>query len=236
MTQMLVEQDQARGAIRAMVQRHGALLKHAAPTAIVATLVAAACMPMVWPLFGGGAIPVALKGLMTLLGSTGGGYISSFITDTIERLRARDQTPKSETELQQVLARELLAHLEEDGEGAAALRADVAALLQRVGGVETALEAASSDVQGALAEAFAELGASFDEFGWMLEQAYATLTMIQRDQRYAIDLQRETLVKINLLLRPQVRDPEPREQALNGASAPPVAGPAAGAADPGLDA
>ncbi len=237
MTQMLVEQDQARGAIRAVVQRHGALLKHAAPTAIVATLVAAACMPLVWPLFGGAAVPVALKGLVALLGSTGGGYISNFITDTIERLRAEDQdrSIESETELQQELVRELLARLEEDGEDAAGLRADVAALLQRVGGVETALEAASSDVQGALAEAFAELGASFDEFGWMLEQAYATLTVIQRDQRYAIDLQRETLVKINLLLRPQLHDREVPAQTLNGASAPPVAGPPAEAADPGLD-
>ncbi|MGH8906520.1 MAG: cytochrome D1 domain-containing protein [Egibacteraceae bacterium] len=202
MTQALVEHDQARGAIRDAVRRQSARLRAAAPTAVVAALVAAACMPIVWPLLGT-AVPESLKGIVALLGSTGGGYISHFIKDAVERLRPQDGEPKSEAEVQQELERALLVRLEADDEGAAGLRADVAALLESVQGVQAALEAASADVRQALAAAFTELGASFHEFGWMLDQASHTLTEIQREQRHQTDLARETLVKINLLMRRQ---------------------------------
>jgi len=41
-TQALTEQDRARSAIRAMVRHHGARLKSATPTGMIAALVAAA--------------------------------------------------------------------------------------------------------------------------------------------------------------------------------------------------
>ncbi|MGH8900993.1 MAG: hypothetical protein ACRDYA_04740 [Egibacteraceae bacterium] len=207
MTQTLgSEQDRARGAIRETVRRHGARLKGAAPTAVIATLVSAACMPVIWPLVG--QVPDSATALVGLFGATGGAYISKFLKDGIERLRGQDGAPKSESELQQALERELLACLEAQDERAAGLRADAAALLEQVHGVEAALEAASADVQLALGEAFAELGASFGEFGWMLEEARQSLSVIQAEQarqgaeqRHQTDLARETLAKTNLLVQ-----------------------------------
>jgi hypothetical protein len=67
-----------------------------------------------------------------LLAATGGGYISDFLRDVIERLRRQEGAPRSEAELQAALERALLASLEGQNERAAALRADVAVLLERV--------------------------------------------------------------------------------------------------------
>ncbi|MGH8887788.1 MAG: AAA family ATPase, partial [Egibacteraceae bacterium] len=208
MTQLLgSEQDRVRGAIRAAVQLQGARLKDAAPTAIIATLVTAACMPVVWPVLGEG-VPQSLPALVGLFGSVGGGYIGEFIKDAINRLRGQDGAPRSEAQLQQALERELLACLQAQDERAAGLRVEAAALLEQVHGVEVALEAASADVQLALGEAFAELGASFGEFGWMLEEARQSLSVIQAEQarmgaeqRHQTDLARETLAKTNLLVQ-----------------------------------
>ncbi|MGH8906798.1 MAG: hypothetical protein ACRD0K_09845 [Egibacteraceae bacterium] len=88
------------------------------------------------------------------------------------------------------------------------MRADAAALLERVHGVQTALEAASADVQLALTDAFTELGGEFAEFRWMLDEARRTLDAIEREQarqgaeqRHHTDLLHEFRVKLNLALR-----------------------------------
>jgi energy-coupling factor transporter ATP-binding protein EcfA2 len=200
-TQALVEQDRARSSIRAIVHRQGARLKAATPTGMVAALVAAACAPVVWPLLG--HVPESATAAVELAGATGGVYITQFIKGVIDRLRRQDGTPRSEAELQQALERELLACLESQDEHAALLRADAAVLLQSVNGAQAALEAASADVRQALAAGFAELGDSFDEFRAMLGESRDTLTAIQREQRYQTELNREALVKINLVLERQ---------------------------------
>jgi hypothetical protein len=165
----LIEGEQARHSIRTMVRRQGARLRSATPTAIVASLVAAACMPIVWPLVGQ-SVPESAKAILALLGATGGGYISDFVKELINRLRKQGGAAISEAQLQQALESELFARLESSDEAAAGLRTDAAALLQRVNGVEIALETASGNVQQALANAFTELGDSFREFGWMLRR------------------------------------------------------------------
>ncbi|MGH8900141.1 MAG: hypothetical protein ACRDYA_00280 [Egibacteraceae bacterium] len=207
MGQALVEQDRAREGIRATVRRHAARLKDATPTAIIATLVAAACMPTVWSVLGVG-VAEPLKALVGLFGSVGGGYIGKFLEDVVSRLRSQDGGPRSEAELQQALERELLAALQGQDERAAELRADAGALLQSVHGVETALEAASAEVQLALTEAFTELGGSFGEFRWMLDEARHTLDAIEREQarqgaeqQHQTELLREFRIKINLALQ-----------------------------------
>jgi hypothetical protein len=164
-------------------------------------------MPIVWPLLGTG-VPESLKAAVDLLGATGGGYIGTFLADLINRLRQPGDTPKSEAELQQVLERELLRALEANDQTSAGLRAEAAAVLETLHGVETALEAASAEVRQALAEAFADLGGSFGEFRWVLDEARHTLTGIQAEQarqaaeqRLQTNLARETLAKTNLMLR-----------------------------------
>src|SRR5207245_2493775 len=103
---------------------------------------------------------------------------------------------------------ELLGRLQEEGEQSAGLRAEAASLLERVQAVETALGAASAEVQLALADAFASLGHGFGEFRWMLEEAHHTLSAIETEQarqgaehRHHTELLRQFLVKIDLALR-----------------------------------
>jgi hypothetical protein len=202
-TQALVEPDRARSSIRAFVERSGARLKSATPTGMIVALVAAACMPVVYPLLGQD-FPAAAKEAVGLLGSVGGGYIADFMKDVIERLRRQDGAPRSEAELQQALEQELLACLEGQNERAAGLlRTDAAVLLQSVNGVQAALEAASTDVQLTLTDKFAELGSSFSEFRWMLAESLHALTVIQQGQRYHTSLLHQMLVKLNLLVQRQ---------------------------------
>ncbi|MGH8904379.1 MAG: AAA family ATPase, partial [Egibacteraceae bacterium] len=207
LAQTLAEHDQARGAIRAMVRRHGARLKAATPTGMVAALVAAACMPTVWPVLGVD-VSKPLEALVGLFGSVGSGYIGEFLRDAIDRLRSRDGAPTSEDELQQALERALRSCLEAHDERAAVLRADAGALLESVQGVQTALEAAPADVQLALADAFVKLGGSFGEFRWMLGEARLTLDAIKREQaRQGTEQQHQTRllrghgIKLNLVLQ-----------------------------------
>ncbi|MGH8901650.1 MAG: NACHT and WD repeat domain-containing protein [Egibacteraceae bacterium] len=209
----LAEHDRARGSIRAFVERSGVRLRQAAPTAVIASLVAAACMPVVWPLLGNvhGSVQAAVE----LLGGTGSGYIGAYLQGVIDRLRQRGGTPASRAELQETFERELLGCLQAHDEAAVGLRA-AAALLRRVRGVEAALQASAGEVRQALAESFAELGESFDEFGWMLDEARDTLVVIQDEQarqgaelRQQTDLARETLAKTNLVLQRLTRSPEP---------------------------
>lgn len=192
MTQALAEQERARSSIRAMVKHQGARLRDATPAGMVAALVAAACMPVAWPLLG--SVPEPLKAAVGLLGSVGGGYIGDFVRDTIERLRRQDGAPRSEAELQDALERELLAGLEGQDERAAMLRADAAVLLQSVYGVQAALEAASAELQRTLAE-------KLSEFSSMQDESFRMLTEIQRGQRHNTDLTRQTLVTMQLTLR-----------------------------------
>ena len=205
-SQTLVNRNLARGRIRETVRRQGKRLKGATAPAIVASLVVAACMPTLLNAIGlTGPIIGAVAGF---LGETGTSFMSGFLADTIDRLRKQGRVPKSEAELQQVLERELLASLQAGDDRAAQLRTDAAAILERVEGVEVALEAAAGDVQQALAEAFAEYGSAFVEFGWMVDEARQTLTAMQREQarqgveqRHQTDLARETLAKTNLILQ-----------------------------------
>src|SRR6266542_6370967 len=108
------EQDDARSSIQALVRRQGARLKAATPTGIIAAMVAAACMPVAWPLLGG--VPEAAKAAVALLGATGGGYISEYLMAVIERLRSKGGAPTTRAELQEALERELLASLQSGNE------------------------------------------------------------------------------------------------------------------------
>jgi WD40 repeat protein/energy-coupling factor transporter ATP-binding protein EcfA2 len=205
-SQTLVNRNRARGRIREAVRRQGKRLKGASAPAIIASLVVAACLPQ------DPSLPINLsvdaESVVKLLGQTGQNTIAGFLADAIDRLRKQGRVPKSEAELQQVLERQLLASLQASDDRAAQLRADAAAILERVQGVEAALEAATGEVQQALAEAFAEYGSSFAEFSGMVDEARQTLKVMQREQarhgaeqRHQTDLARETLAKTNLILQ-----------------------------------
>src|SRR2546426_2095553 len=128
------EQDEARNSIQALARHQGPRLKAASSIGMIAALVAAACMPVAWPLLGG--IPAAAQAAVALLGATGGSYISGSLKDVIDRLRRKDGAPVTRAELQEALERELLASLRAENEQSAGLRAEAASLLERLQAVE----------------------------------------------------------------------------------------------------
>ncbi|MGH8885864.1 MAG: NACHT and WD repeat domain-containing protein, partial [Egibacteraceae bacterium] len=188
-------------------------------------LVAAACMPMVWPLVGN--VPKSVEEFVALFGSVGSGYLGNFLKEALTRLRQKGGEPTSQDEFREALEHDLDACLVADDERTAGLRADMAVLLQRVHGVEVALESTSGDVQVALSKAFAELGGHFVEFRWMLDETHQTVVAIQQEQahqgavlRHQTDLAREQLTKTNEVLHwlkpsaapPVTPGPEPEEE------------------------
>jgi WD40 repeat protein len=202
-----------RESVRRFVEREGVRLKHAAPKVIVASLVAAACVPIVLPLVGAGAggIGAVAGGVFAVLQDYGKGYLSDFVKGWIDGLGPDAPSEElSASTVQAQLERELLAQLEAGDVRALALRDEMSLLLRAVGGVQVALEAASGDVKAALAKGFAELGATLEEFRWMLGEVQYTLIDIRDTQSEQLalqrgqhDLLREQLVKLNFLISVQ---------------------------------
>ncbi len=188
----LDERDRARRSIHEWVQDQGARLREAVPTAVIASLVAAACMPVVWPLTG---VHESVKEAVALLAGTGSGYIGAFIQGRIDQLRRRNGAPPSQAALRQTLERDLRSALQADAE----LREDAAALLQAVGGFEAAREAAPDAARPALVEAFR----------WMLLPIQEEQARQGTELRHQTDLMRENLVKTTLVLQRLTPTPEP---------------------------
>lgn len=151
--------------------------------------------------------------MFAILQDYGKGHLSEAVKGAIDRLRPdeQDEAP-SASAVQARLEQELLTGFNADGEGAVALREEAGLLLRSIGGVQVALDAATADVKTALAQGFAEVGAAFEEFRWMLgEVRYALIDIrdtqteqlaLQRGQH---DLLREQLTKLNLLISMQER-------------------------------
>jgi WD40 repeat protein len=97
-----------------------------------------------------------------------------------------------------------------NGPESLALQASSSRLLEAVHGVRAALDAAAGDVRAVLAQGLADLGSQFDEFGWMLGDLQQVLAEVRTRQalqlalqREQLDLQRQQLVKTNLILQRQ---------------------------------
>jgi WD40 repeat protein/energy-coupling factor transporter ATP-binding protein EcfA2 len=200
---LIPEPGNARSSIEALVRHQGARLKAATPSEMIAALVAAACVPMARPLLGGA--PEGEKAIGSL--SRIDGSIGEFLRAVIEQLGGRVASSTAEAELQELLEREVRAGLQAESERSAALRAESAALLRQVNAVEPALSAATADVQLALTGAFTELGDTFGEFRWMLEEARRTLDSIEPEQarrgveqRQQTELLRDYRIKTKLAL------------------------------------
>ena len=198
-----MNRGRTRQAIRTGVRRAAPRLKTAAPLAVLGILGAAAVAPIVPSLLAAGLVGVASDKARELLRGTAEDLLAGFIAEFVAKRgdgATAGLTAASEEALQADLERELIRRLEAGGDEAAGLRAELAALLQSVGGVEVALDAVSDDVRAALAKGLGELGVAFDEFRWVLRDVHEMVFEIQGHQAVQLNLQRETLAKINLLL------------------------------------
>ena len=163
----------------------------------------------------------ALEGNLGVLAELGALSLRGFVAGFAERLRAGNPLPAAE--VQALLQRELAARWQAGGETALALRAEASRLLQAVHGVEAAMTAATDEVKEALARGLAGLGSQFGEFRWMLAGVQDTLADVHARQalqlalqREQLDLQRQQLVKTNLLLHRQRERPPVAERTVDG--------------------
>jgi WD40 repeat protein len=192
--------------IRQAVNEGGGQLAGLAPQAMGLALLSATLLPVLQ----GELDPEsgALTGNLGVLEELGAVSLRGIVAGFAEQLRAGERLPA--TELRGWLQRELQVRWQAGGESALALRADASRLLQAVHGVEAAMTAASGEVKEALARGLADLGEQFGEFRWMLAGLQDTLSEMRARQalqlalqREQLDLQRQQLVKTNLILHRQ---------------------------------
>jgi WD40 repeat protein/class 3 adenylate cyclase len=192
--------------IRQAVDERGGQMAGLEPQAMGIALVAATLLPALQGELDSEA--GALEGNLGVLDDLGATSLRGFVAGFAERLRAGGHLPAHE--IQSLLQRDLQAQWQAGGETATVLRADASRLLQAVHGVEAAMAAATVEVKEALARGLADLGTQFGEFRWMLTGVQDTLAEMRTRQalqlalqREQLDLQRQQLVKTNLILQRQ---------------------------------
>lgn len=210
------------------------------PLAAAATVAAAACAPVAWPLLaGGGAVAsAALTAAFAQVGGVGGGLLADVVGRAWDRLRGRKGTNAGQSDLREALAIELREALGSSSPLAAGLRTELAGVLRGVDAIRVALTAtvemtvqeSGDQVRAVLISGLQDLGTRFSEFGWLLGEVNnqvgriaETQTEIAADTRAVLDAQQKTLMQLTILLqrtRPLRVDAAgvPRWQEISGAS------------------
>ena len=188
-----------RASIRQTVEKHGDTFKRAAPSAITISLVGAALLPIAL-----GTLPVSgpILAMLGLAGGVGQGLLGNWLTDFVGKLNKERQAKAiTEEEIRARLEQELRAHWEAGAGGggdrgvadAAAWRLEISQMLQKTGGMDTALSVATTDVKQSLAVSFQALSQEFQEFGWVVRDMAQSLADISAQQGQQIDLLRQIL-------------------------------------------
>ena len=187
-----------RASIRQTVEKHGDTFKRAAPSAITISLVGAALLPVAL-----GTLPVSgpVLAMLGLAGGLGQGLLGNFLSDFVKQVnKERQAKAVTEDEIRGRLEQELRAHWDRGGgtpggaaADAAAWRLEISQMLQKTGGMDTALSVATTDVKQSLAISFQALSQEFQEFGWVVRDMAQSLADISAQQGQQIDLLRQIL-------------------------------------------
>ena len=204
-------QDSVRRCVTSAASPEGSSRGWVVPIAAGAAVAAAACAPVVWPVLAAGAGgAAAVSAALGQVGALGGGLLAEVVIRAWDRLQSSDEPKAGQANLHEALAAELEAALTRNTSEAAALRSQVAGVLQGVGAVQVALtttiEESAASVREVLVQGLRELGEEFSEFGWVLEEVNLQLTIIAEDvahtaaaAREVADNQQQTLMELALL-------------------------------------
>ncbi|MFC4590710.1 nSTAND1 domain-containing NTPase [Sphaerisporangium corydalis] len=161
------------GRLRARIAGAGGGLLRMSPYALLAALSASALAPLV---------PLDAAGVGIIAG-VGTNVLSEVITRSIDALRKRNGRRPTEDELEAELAERLTLALTASTAESALLKEELAGVLGRLDTAGIALEAAvdtgDERLQRHLTEAFAELGADFTGFGFLLAEVNDRAALIQ---------------------------------------------------------
>ncbi|MFI6743508.1 hypothetical protein ACIBI9_62475 [Nonomuraea sp. NPDC050451] len=193
------EARQMRAGIRLRIvrdaRRAGQNLRRISPPAFVALLCAAALAPVVAAV---GTSTVGVVGI-GVLGSVGANVLTEVVTKAIDRLRGDARNPASVDVIERELSERLQAALTSGEAEARTLRSEIAAVLEAVGGIRTAIEAAvetdDEGFQADLADMLTGLSVDFAEFGFVLRVVRDTAFSIQemlrlQDAKHRADRER----------------------------------------------
>ncbi len=196
-----------RGGVARKVRAAGARARAWTPSVLLATLSAGAFAPLLTS--GLGAPALAAAGV-NVLAAIGGNMLTDVMKNGVTNLRNRGGQPSRE-EVEDELEQRFHEVLESGGEEADRLRAEMGRLLREFGlvgaAIEAAVESADRDLQTALADGLAGLGAEFAEFGFVLTEVGSQLRLIREgvdqqraDLRVTVGLQYQQATDTRLLL------------------------------------
>ncbi|MFI6504303.1 hypothetical protein [Nonomuraea typhae] len=196
-----------RGGVARKVRAAGARARAWTPSVLLATLSAGAFAPL---LTSGLAAPALAAAGVNVLAAIGGNMLTDVMKNGVTNLRNRGGQPSRE-EVEDELEERFHEVLESGGEEAERLRAEMGRLLREFGlvgaAIEAAVESADRDLQTALADGLAGLGAEFAEFGFVLTEVGSQLRLIREgvdqqraDLRVTVGLQYQQATDTRLLL------------------------------------
>ena len=180
----------AREEVARTVAGKSGWLRHASAAGVLALLGAAALVPVVIEVAGGGPLAAVLGGVA---GNIGSGYLTGLIERAADRLRNGDAAPQQPDALRDDLAADLLSALEEqqanqkqqanqDG-SAGQLRSQLTELLMNVDGLDAVIGAARDDLRDHLSSCFIELARQQGELASHQREALRRLDRIGEGQR-----------------------------------------------------
>ena len=180
----------AREEVARTVAGKSGWLRRASATGVLALLGAAALVPVVIEVAGGGPLAAALGGVA---GNIGSGYLPGLIEKMADRLRNGDAAPPQPEAIRDDLAAELLHVLEEQQanqeqqesreNSARQLRSQLTELLMNVDGLDAVIGAARDDLRDHLLSCFDELTRQQGELAEQQREALRRLDRIGTGQR-----------------------------------------------------
>jgi len=197
--------------IRELVKQQGERLTRLSPKLIAISLSSAALIPVVLESLSGTSA-ITSSGIV-LLYDLGVAAIAEIISNFASSLQEKySKSEPNATEIKELLEKELLQVWDSESENSQMLRKDASVLLHSIEGIDVALNSATKDIKQALAQNLGDLGNEFLEFRWILDEIKSILIEIQMaqaiqlaTQKEQLEIQREQLVKTNVLLRLQQR-------------------------------
>jgi hypothetical protein len=134
--------------------------------------------------------------MLGLAGGLGQGLLGNWLTDFVGTMKKeREAKAITEDQIRSRLENELRAHWDKGGGGgeSAAWRLEISQMLQKTGGMDTALSVATTDVKQSMALSFQALSQEFQEFAWVVRDMAQSLADISAQQGQQIDLLRQIL-------------------------------------------
>ncbi len=144
------------------------------------------------------------RALSGVIAGAGKSKVEEILKDVLKKSREKNLAPE---DLKGELGAELERRLADDSAAGAALRQEIAEVLDAVGAIRVAIESASEDIREDIARAFSDLAAQYEELKGLLTDMAAGLEQVMEAQSHQLalqmeqlELQRMTASKLSLLI------------------------------------